>query len=293
MIIIRKLLLIITLYFFTGLFLPMYPQVIVTDNTDTIFDSSFLSEPENDLRNIFFSGSDSKAEKPLLRLAAGYSNDSVSFDPLVIYFDINATYNFDSRLDALKLFNTDANVTNFYSFGNDGSKLSINALPYDSNDLCTVRLGIKTEKNEEVSFILKDISGDFLYKYITIIDSLECIHTELNNNVYKAFLPAGLYENRFYLILSNISTSISIPENNPEKVLIYTQNGTLKTRINISSFGYGIISIYNLYGQVLYKYKIFGSGDYDFYPQLIDGMYIVTITYNSKTISRQIIFQNG
>ncbi len=61
--------------------------------------------------------------KPLIRLIAGYSSDSMSYDPFVLYYDEKATFNFDGQLDALKLFNTDAGVTNFYVFGNDDSKL--------------------------------------------------------------------------------------------------------------------------------------------------------------------------
>ncbi len=70
-----------------------------------------------------------QAETPaFIRFTAGFSDDSLSFDPLCIYFDAGATNGFDGQYDALKLFNTDTRVTNFYSFGNDSSRLSINAL---------------------------------------------------------------------------------------------------------------------------------------------------------------------
>ncbi len=74
--------------------------------------------------------------QPYIRVVAGYSDDPLSYDPLCIYFDVKATYNFDGQYDAYKLFNTDISVTNYYSFGNDGSKLSIDAMPLNDDSFC-------------------------------------------------------------------------------------------------------------------------------------------------------------
>ncbi len=61
---------------------------------------------------------------PVLRITAGFSDDPGSSDPLVIYFDNKASDNFNNRLDALKLLNTDLSVANLYAVNPDGSKLS-------------------------------------------------------------------------------------------------------------------------------------------------------------------------
>ena len=64
-----------------------------------------------------------------MRLVAGYDKDSLSFDPFVIYYDDLATHNYDGQYDALKLFNTDINVTNYYIFSADNRELSISGIP--------------------------------------------------------------------------------------------------------------------------------------------------------------------
>ncbi len=240
-----------------------------------------------------FIKSDSKSEKSFLRLEAGYSNDLLSFDPLVIYFDIKATNNFDGQLDALKLYNTDYSVTNFYSFGEDGKRLSINALPLNNEELCTVRLGIKTEFDGEVIFKIRDIVGDFLYKEITISDVvMETKQDLLDNKIYKVFLPAGHYQDRFILNLSNTPTGISDPTDQAEHVIIYSYDGILKTKINLPWFRDGMLTIFNLSGQALYKYKINSPGEYEFIPALRDGLYIISLISGSRKVSKKVVFQN-
>jgi hypothetical protein len=240
-----------------------------------------------------FIKSDNKGEKSFIRLEAGYSDDSISFDPLVIYFDIKATTNFDGQLDALKLFNTDLMVTNFYSFGDDGRSLSINALPVTGDDLCTVRLGFKTERDGDVIFKIRDIEGDFFYKEISLSDVVAGEEQDLlSGKQYKVSLPAGHYQERFWLNLSNTPVSISDPYDNQDKINIYTYNKTLFARINISGLKDGWLSIFNLSGQVLYKYKINGPGEYQFNPLLSEGLYIISLNSGSMRITKKLYFQH-
>ena len=103
--------------------------VHVTDGTFPVTGSIAVN---NDARIIDLTHPITKSDvdpRPLIRLAAGYTDDTLSFDQLVIYFDEKATDNFDGQLDALKLMNTDYMVANFYTVGPDGKKLSISALP--------------------------------------------------------------------------------------------------------------------------------------------------------------------
>ena len=67
-------------------------------------------------------------------------------DPAVIYFDSSATQLFDKDLDALKLMNTDTLVPNLYSMTPDTKKLSINAVPFPSNEHRIIPLGLRNSK---------------------------------------------------------------------------------------------------------------------------------------------------
>jgi len=240
-----------------------------------------------------FIKSEAQSEVSFLRLAAGYSDAPASYDPLVIYVDEKATYNFDGQLDALKLFNTDAKVTNFYSFANDGSVLSINALPVTEENLCTVRLGIRTERNGDVIFKISDLEGDFFYDNIYLSDVITGTNQDLlSDKQYRVNLAAGHYQDRFFLNLSNSNTDIPdlIPAG--DWINIYGSRGILKAEIKLSSFEKGTLTIYNLLGQALYIYNIYTQGYHEFGPVINDGIYIVTFHSNNRSISKKLFFQS-
>ena len=113
---------------------PSFPVegTLVMDNSVRITD---LTSP--------FAKSANKGSVPLLRLSAGFSDDTSSYDPVVIYFDDKASTNFDTQLDALKLFNTDSEIPNLFSVSTDEYDLSINALPFISEKSLTVPLGLQ------------------------------------------------------------------------------------------------------------------------------------------------------
>jgi len=241
-----------------------------------------------------FIKSGNTVEKALLRLVAGYQDDTASFDPLVIYFGLKATRNFDGQCDALKLFNTDYMVTNFYSFGDDGSRLSINALPATNDDTCTVRLGIKTELDGNVVIKIKDLQGDFFYNEISISDTVAKTEQDLlHGNQYKVYLKAGHYQDRFYLNLGKTQTGISNPSDRQDPIIIYCFHGSLIVKINSPDYIDGTLTVYSLSGQGLYSDKIYGPGEHVLYPSLKEGLYIINLTSGAKRISRKLFFQNN
>lgn len=241
-----------------------------------------------------FIKSDHANVKPLLRLVAGYENDTVSYDPLVIYFDSKATINFDGQCDALKLFNTDFMVTNFYSFSEDGSRLSINGLPLDMEESYSVRLGIKTEMDGTVIFKIKNIEGNLNCDKIILTDTVTHSNQDLlHNNIYKVNLQAGHYQERFYLNLIKTKTGINDYENRENDIKIFSFKGNLTIRINRAEFTYGTLTIYNLSGQSLYKNHIMGPGEHKLNPPLRNGFYIVTLTFGSDRVTEKVIFNNN
>jgi hypothetical protein len=240
-----------------------------------------------------FFKSEAQSEKPYLRLVAGYSDDSTSYDPLVIYFDEKATYNFDGQLDALKLFNTDRKVTNFYSFGDDGYRLSINALPMTEENLCTVRLGIKTERAGETIFKIANLEGDLYYKTIYLSDIITGTNQDLlSGKQYKVNLIADHYQDRFFLNLSNSITDIPDQTSIEDWIKIYSVHGILKAEIKLPSCEDGTLKISNLLGQALFIYKIYEPGYYEFYPLMKTGFYIATFNSGNIKISKKIFMQS-
>jgi hypothetical protein len=233
-------------------------------------------------------------EIPLIRLIAGYSDDSTSFDPLVIYFDEKATSDFDGQLDALKLFNTDPKVTNFYSFSSNGSRLSINALPQDLDNIGKIRLGITTGRDGDVVFKIKAIDGDFLGSSVFLVDSVNGIRTNLfPDKEYAVSLTAGDYQKRFFIEFQDLETSIpSSPEiTNP--VRVYSSDGTLKVEINMPVLTYGTLKIYNMVGQILYIRKIYETGYHEFRPEIKQGVYLINYVTENRKYTKKIYFLKG
>jgi hypothetical protein len=234
-----------------------------------------------------------KSSQPLLRLIAGFTDTPSLYDPLVIYIDNKATDAFDSQLDALKLFNTVATVPNFWAFGSDGMRLSIDGLPMTGDTIGSIALGIRTAKEGDIVFRIKDIGDIFAGRDISLYDAVTGISQNLlGGNQYQVHLVTGDYSNRFWLNFKNVITGI--PNVNPESqsFTIVCYKGILKADFNLGPGENGTLQICNLVGQILYNQKVNESGSYEFTPGVNDGIYIATF-FNGKTrTSKKILIHN-
>ena len=230
---------------------------------------------------------------PLLRLAASFADDPSSKDPVVVYFDEKALNSFDGQLDALKLMNTDMKVPNLYAVSSDGRKLSISALPFSSDSLIVVPLGLKINKTGSVIFSIRDIEGVFSEMGISLSDKVTGIDQDLfPYKEYSIYLVAGEYQNRFFLNLLNTSTGISEIINDTDLFRIYSYNGILKAEINGPPGENGILRLFNLTGQLIFIKNIYAPGYYEFYPVINEGIYIASYISGTKRSTKKIFIQD-
>ena len=230
---------------------------------------------------------------PLLRLTAGYSDDTVSTDPAVIYFDEKASPGFDGNLDALKLMNTDLKVTNLYSVASDGYNLSINALPLADDSLLIVPLGLKIEKNGSMTFSIREISNLPWGTQIYIHDEVTGADQSLNlYRGYNIYLAAGEYNNRFSLRF--VKGSTDVPENRPgtDMLSIYNSKGALIADISLLYGNRGTLIINNISGQAVFRKDIYEPGYHEFNPHLINGIYIVSFISGNTRDTKKILILN-
>jgi hypothetical protein len=240
-----------------------------------------------------FIKSDGSNTGSLLRLDASFAEDPASKDPVVIYFDEKALNAFDGQLDALKLMNTDLKVPNLYAMSSDGKKLSISALPFSSDTLCEVPLGLKTNKTGSVIFRIRDIEGTFSEMGISFSDKVTGIDQDLlPDNEYSIYLVAGEYQNRFFLNLSNVSTGISGATTDNNLFNIYSSHGILKADIFSLPGGNGILRLFDLTGQLIFIRNIYAPGHYEFNPAINEGIYIASYISGSKRSIKKIFIQN-
>ena len=227
----------------------------------------------------------------LVRFTAGYSDNINSFDPFVIYYDSYATENFDGMYDALKLFNTDESVVNFYVFANDSARLSINGLPYDGTPSgYEFKVGTRTKRSGMVEFRIKDISGLYLDQPIYLKDivagTIWNLSTDGNYNVY---LPAGIYENRFYLSIGSVTTDISPMESDDCLMKAYSGYGLIKVELNLPSEKAGMLTIFDTSGRPLLNKKVNGT-NYEFLPPR-KGIYLITLEHGNSRITEKVVCQ--
>jgi len=233
-------------------------------------------------------------ERSLIRLTAGYNNDVASFDPLVIYFEEKATENFDSQLDALKLMNTDYMVVNFYTVGSDDKKLSICALPFIADTLYTVPLGLSTNLDGNILFTVRTLEGDLNNMEIYLTDMVTgSMHDLKDGNNYEVSLPAGQYDNRFFLNFRSLETGFADNQAADDNLFsAYSSHGILRLNIKSIYGGEGRIMLQNLAGQVLLTEEYYTPGNYELNHSLKSGIYIVSFTSGLQKASKKIFVES-
>jgi hypothetical protein len=230
----------------------------------------------------------------LIRLIAEFSDDTLSVDPVVIYFDEKATDRFDGQLDALKLMNTDPMVPNLYTVGSDGEKLSISALPLISDTLYRIPLGLKINRDGNIIFKIRTLEGDLADMEIYLSDMIKDIKQDLlHDKNYEVNLTTGQYDKRFFLEFhNNLGTGIINYTSIDDLFNIYCSHGILKLKINTLPGADGILTISNLTGQILLERKYYEPGYYEFNPGLKNGIYICSFFSGTKRSSKKIFIQN-
>jgi len=228
---------------------------------------------------------------PLLRISASLGVDEMSSDPLVIYFDEQATPEFDQNLDALKLLNTDVNVPSLYAIIPD-SKLSINALPAMPDSFMIIPLGLQTEIPGWAHFQLKDIEQipQNLGIYFLDIQMGICRNLQIDPE-YKIYLDKGKHEGRFSLALCRKDKSTLLQSD--EQFTAYSTKGKMYIILNFLSGGEGDVMITNMLGQVMLRQHVAGYGSHEFNAPWSTGIYIVSFISKGNKHAKKVFLGNG
>ncbi|MFN8242203.1 MAG: hypothetical protein U0X39_15790 [Bacteroidales bacterium] len=238
-----------------------------------------------------FLKSTGKGVTSLLRLVANYTENALSSDPLVIYCDHKSTLSFDSRYDALKLYNTDPEVVSFYSCTENGIKVSINAIPF-SDTIPFIRLGIKTSKNGNVSIAIKDITGLYGCETIYLTDKVSGKTVLLTcGTQFEVYLLAGEYNDRFVINIPQVATLVDDGERVAEVFTIRQQDSNLEVDINELDQTGSLLIITNISGQILVNMEISYPGHFDIPAPAKAGVYITSFVSGDKRVSKKLIIR--
>jgi hypothetical protein len=244
----------------------------------------------NNLSPSFHKEAQSEA-RPLLRLSARHATAASKGDPLVVYFDHSTTEFFDRDGDALKLMNTDILEPSLYAVSRDTFKLSINGMPYPSDSLTRVPLGIRTQVDGTVIFKCCDIERMPLNLFVYFCDNKSGIKQNvLLHPEYMAQLDAGDESNRFYLLFSD--HDLRYQPTQDEAFYVYSFRNRLYIYMNLPPGEQADLTMHNVLGKILLHQPLQGNGYREMDMECSTGVYIVTIRSASAVYTRKVYFNN-
>ncbi len=239
----------------------------------------------NNQTHIFFKSGE-VINRFLIRLAAAFTDDAASADPMVVYFEEEAGLAFDKELDALKLFNTDMMVTNLFSVLPGDEKLSINALPPQTDSVVYVPLGLRSWRDGEVAFGIRDLENLPENVRIMFRDAVTGANIDLvSSGPYRVNLVAGDYLNRFALAILKNTTGIGAGPEETDLFSVYSYGQQLKATVGTIKGGEGVITVYDLGGRPVSVRNIFETGRYNMDLNLKPGIYLVSYTTGSVKVT--------
>jgi hypothetical protein len=230
---------------------------------------------------------------PLIRLTASFTETSDHHDYTVIYFDDKATIEFDGQLDALKLMNTEILIPNLYTITPGGTNLSINALPPAAKSSSRVALGVKTNASGFITFKICDIDSSLSMRRVFLTDTTTGLEQNLLPDLeYKVYLSAGEYPGRFFMTVTDISAEIRQEYSENNAFTVYHTSGLLKAVVNNLTGEDGTLTVYDLTGQAFLVTKIYEPGQYEYHPNIKEGIYMVSLVSGRDRTTRKIFIKN-
>jgi hypothetical protein len=250
----------------------------------------------NSVRTNDLSAAGFKSAKPdsrmILRFSAGFDEKNSIPDNYLLYFDPQATLQFDTEKDALKLINTDLSVPNLYSITPDVKQLSISGMAEPVDSLTRIPLGIKILKDGWVNLTAKDISRLPTDINLYLLDKEKNITQDLSlHPLYRVSLKAGEYNQRFALLFAR--TDGMVTPTPAEKIFTISKiNTSVMVTINLPDGEPGKLYVTNLLGQTVLEREVTNLQTVDISSGISSGVYVVTLaagklSQSEKTLIRK------
>ncbi len=226
---------------------------------------------------------------PLIRLSAGFTDNTGKPDPLVILLDNQASDAFNREQDAVKMMNTSPDVPSFYSVAAN-SPFAIKALPEPYDSVTIIPLGISTLKAGEIGFRLLTTEGTDPGLHLYFKDYMDGSVMALGNSaVYRAYLEAGEYNRRFALLVSR--NEIPVRNNTNHELDAYVSDGKLYVYLDQLKDQMAELRVTDMLGRILHSEKVTGTGIYPASFRCTPGIYIVSLRTEYNVMTRKIFIR--
>lgn len=231
-----------------------------------------------------FAKSGKSGPENYLRLKAQFTDDSLSADPMVVYFDTKASMLFDKYSDGLKLYNTNPGVPNLYSVTPDNYKLSVNALPPMTEPYIRIPLGLKTNRSGTIEITLAGADESTKANGISLFDAVNSVTHRLDGEQgYLVALAKNEYTDRFYLDIGpEVTGAENLTVNKEPELNVYESNGIIVTEIGSVKSEKGSFSIINMAGQSVFSRRVTLPCRFETDLNLKQGFYLGVLETGSR-----------
>nr|HPI31455.1 T9SS type A sorting domain-containing protein [Bacteroidales bacterium] len=225
---------------------------------------------------------------PLLRIQGYPSQNSSYSDETVIYFDPQATGDFDGSYDAYKLMNNSPNLPNIYTSYNASPALSINGMPPLSNTDVVIPLGFLTQTNGNFTINASEILNFDPSLHIYLEDNqMSAIQDLTTNATYTFSMNANAPQYRFFIRFSP-SILTGVEENGSSFVDAWASGKDIYVNYSNSSLQPAEISVYNMLGQTVISGTQEGRGTMR-YTVDKPGCYIINVINTNGSYQKKVV----
>jgi len=219
----------------------------------------------------------------LLRLKA---TTDLSSDETVIHFMKVSTENFDNEFDAYKLTGG-ADAPYLATITQDGTKLSINSLPYGFGERL-IPLSFSLNKASSVTFTATGMENFTMVPPIYLEDLLLGTIIDLQQQPVYTFNYQPGQTNRFQLRFNNITADKDAPMS--EGNIFYSRG---KININVPSMegNDAVVQVFDIAGRQLSTTRITINGIVQVKAPVATGVYIVRVLSGNGAFTERVLIQ--
>ena len=204
----------------------------------------------------------------------------------ICFYD-QASENFDGDFDAYKLFSYNEATSELYSKTPDNTSLAINTQPLATMEGGSVPISFKVGIAGNYTLSAEKLNSFSPDTYITLEDKGTGAFQKLNDNPVYVFSASSQDEADRFLL--HFKDAASIPESGiSETIRVWFNSGKLFVN---SNEGTTILSIFNVQGQNLLNYTLYGSGQKSIALKLPAGVYFARLINDNKMQTVKIIIQ--
>ncbi|KXN98107.1 hypothetical protein LS48_13395 [Aequorivita aquimaris] len=220
---------------------------------------------------------------PIMRIWSIF--DEAVTRELALTFHEQATDGYDRGFDGLSP--QDLKTDAYFPIGEDNNRKPyvINGIKYNPNKQVPIAFKIKNQSKLDLK-VVEEVKKPYAHAYL--YDRLENTYQQITGGMSATLnLPAGTYDNRFFIIFRNQNLRRDIPQTELNEKLIVMENVTFfqnnpLQQLEISNpEGYVIKSalVYDMNGKLVIQEKNLGDqSKYSFYTgNLSDGVYLVKL----------------